>query len=38
MTLEKYVQLKYVLDRDSFEGFNRKIQLKAKDYKEVTDE
>ena len=38
VTLEKYVQLKYVLDRDSFEGFNRKIQMKAKDYKEITDE
>jgi len=38
VTLEKYVQLKYVLDRDNFEGFNRKIQMKAKSTKEVINE
>lgn len=29
MELEKLVQLKFVLEKDKFEGLNRKIQMKC---------
>ena len=35
--LEKLIQLKYILEKDSFEGFNRKIQLKPLNYIKTTD-
>lgn len=35
--LEKMVQLKYILEKDKFEGFNRKIQLKPLKEEEVID-
>ena len=35
--LEKMVQLKYILEREKFEGFNRKIQLKPLKEEEVID-
>ena len=35
--LEKMVQLKYILEKDSFEGFNRKVQLKPLKEEEVVD-
>ena len=35
--LEKMVQLKYILERDKFEGFNRKVQLKPLKDEEVID-
>jgi hypothetical protein len=36
--LEKLVQLKYILEKDRFEGLSRKIQLKPLIIKELTDE
>ena len=35
--LEKMVQLKYILEKDKFEGFNRKIQLKPLKDEEAID-
>ena len=35
LELEKLVQLKYVLERDKFEGLNRKIQMKCLKCEEV---